>query len=360
MMIGSGAWTGLGRAGDARDRVVPARRFVEVAGRGRPHSRDDRQLFLESVEALTEGRERNAVRLVLGVVPARTETEVDTTARHLIDLGDGDREGAGEPERRRGDERAESDGRRLASDAAERHPRIGRTGQTRRVTHRQVVVAPEERAVSQLLGASGDGEEVVVGGPLLGLGEDAEVGEVHVGEGRAPDEVSQNGPSPAGRSGTVRESTPHAGDGAHCGMDTFAEQGRPVDEVIADLAAKRADDVKWRDGRTFGLVYDGGPSVHAVAEAAASLFLHENALNTQAFPSLRRSRPTRSRLDGRPAARRRRRGRVPHERRHRVDPVRSAGGPGARPPTSAGSPSRRSCWPNRRTPRSTRRPTTSV
>jgi sphinganine-1-phosphate aldolase len=64
------------------------------------------------------------------------------------------------------------------------------------------------------------------------------------------------------------------------------EAGRPVDEVIAELSAKRADDVRWADGRTFGLVYDGGPGVHEVAEAAAAMYLHENALNTQAFPSL--------------------------------------------------------------------------
>ncbi len=62
--------------------------------------------------------------------------------------------------------------------------------------------------------------------------------------------------------------------------------GRPVDEVIAELASKRRDDVRWADGRAFGMIYNGGPSVHAVAERAASLYLHENALNTQAFPSL--------------------------------------------------------------------------
>ncbi|MFK8023691.1 MAG: aspartate aminotransferase family protein [Ilumatobacter sp.] len=62
--------------------------------------------------------------------------------------------------------------------------------------------------------------------------------------------------------------------------------GRPVDEVIAELTEKRAGDVKWADGKTFGMVYDGGPSVHEVAEQAARLYLHENALNTQAFPSL--------------------------------------------------------------------------
>jgi glutamate/tyrosine decarboxylase-like PLP-dependent enzyme len=62
--------------------------------------------------------------------------------------------------------------------------------------------------------------------------------------------------------------------------------GRPVDDVIDELVAKRAGDARWQDGRTFGLVYDGGPEVHEVAERAARLFLHENALNTFAFPSL--------------------------------------------------------------------------
>ncbi len=69
-------------------------------------------------------------------------------------------------------------------------------------------------------------------------------------------------------------------------MGALNESGRPVGEVIADLVAKRAGDLRWEDGRTFSMVYDGGPSVHAVAEQAARLYLHENALNTRAFPSL--------------------------------------------------------------------------
>ena len=63
-------------------------------------------------------------------------------------------------------------------------------------------------------------------------------------------------------------------------------QGRPVDAVIAELVAKRSHDVKWSEGRAFGMVYNGGPEVHEVAERAARLYLHENALNTKAFPSL--------------------------------------------------------------------------
>jgi glutamate/tyrosine decarboxylase-like PLP-dependent enzyme len=66
----------------------------------------------------------------------------------------------------------------------------------------------------------------------------------------------------------------------------LSQQGRSVDDVITDLEAKRTNDVKWEDGRAFGMVYDGGPSVHEVAERAAKIYLHENALNTRAFPSL--------------------------------------------------------------------------
>jgi sphinganine-1-phosphate aldolase len=69
-------------------------------------------------------------------------------------------------------------------------------------------------------------------------------------------------------------------------MASLQQHGRPVEDVIQALTDKRVNDVKWADGRAFGMVYDGGPSVHEVAEQAARLYLHENALNTKAFPSL--------------------------------------------------------------------------
>jgi glutamate/tyrosine decarboxylase-like PLP-dependent enzyme len=59
-------------------------------------------------------------------------------------------------------------------------------------------------------------------------------------------------------------------------------------EIVETLTALRADDARWQDGKTFGMVYDGGPEVHEVVEDVAKLFLHENALNTNAFPSLAR------------------------------------------------------------------------
>lgn len=62
--------------------------------------------------------------------------------------------------------------------------------------------------------------------------------------------------------------------------------GRSKDELLAELEAKRAGDVRWQEGRTFGMVYDAGPEAHEVLEAVAAMFLHDNALNTLAFPSL--------------------------------------------------------------------------
>ena len=67
---------------------------------------------------------------------------------------------------------------------------------------------------------------------------------------------------------------------------SLPEHGQPKDQILEALEAKRANDVRWQDGRTFGMVYDGGPELHAVQDAVASAFLHENALNTMAFPSL--------------------------------------------------------------------------
>ena len=64
------------------------------------------------------------------------------------------------------------------------------------------------------------------------------------------------------------------------------EQGLDQQTIIESLLAKRANDVRWQDGKTFGMVYDAGPSTHELIEAVAPLFVHDNALNTRAFPSL--------------------------------------------------------------------------
>ena len=67
---------------------------------------------------------------------------------------------------------------------------------------------------------------------------------------------------------------------------TLPAHGRGHDEVVAELHHRKERDARWHDGRTFGLVYDGGPEVEAIGSAAAEMYLHDNALNTFAFPSL--------------------------------------------------------------------------
>ncbi len=64
-------------------------------------------------------------------------------------------------------------------------------------------------------------------------------------------------------------------------------EGVPADEVIARLDALRTGDVRWREGRAFSLAYSAGPEAEKVAAEAHRRFATENALNTDAFPSLR-------------------------------------------------------------------------
>jgi glutamate/tyrosine decarboxylase-like PLP-dependent enzyme len=68
---------------------------------------------------------------------------------------------------------------------------------------------------------------------------------------------------------------------------TLPSSGVPADQVLAQLDALKEHDVRWRDGRAFTLAYYAGPQVSAVADEAHRRFSTDNALNTDAFPSLR-------------------------------------------------------------------------
>ena len=68
---------------------------------------------------------------------------------------------------------------------------------------------------------------------------------------------------------------------------TLPSSGVPVDQVLAQLDALKEHDVRWRDGRAFTLAYYAGPEVSAIADEAHRRFSTDNALNTDAFPSLR-------------------------------------------------------------------------
>ena len=64
--------------------------------------------------------------------------------------------------------------------------------------------------------------------------------------------------------------------------------GLDREQVLAALEVFGENDVRWRDGRAFTLSYSAGPDVTEIGEVAYRRFSSENALNTDAFPSLRR------------------------------------------------------------------------
>ena len=64
-------------------------------------------------------------------------------------------------------------------------------------------------------------------------------------------------------------------------------RGLPRSEILDHLGSLRAHDVRWKEGRAFTLAYYAGAEVHDLAEHVYGSFMSDNALNTDAFPSLR-------------------------------------------------------------------------
>ena len=63
------------------------------------------------------------------------------------------------------------------------------------------------------------------------------------------------------------------------------ERGWSKQRVLETLEAFRADDLPWRDARTWAYVYDPGPAAEEVIKAAFTMYLTENALDPTVFPS---------------------------------------------------------------------------
>jgi len=63
--------------------------------------------------------------------------------------------------------------------------------------------------------------------------------------------------------------------------------GWSVDHTLAQLEGLRSRDVRWKEGRAFSLAYLASTEVHDLATEAYRRFSGENALNVEAFPSLR-------------------------------------------------------------------------
>lgn len=68
----------------------------------------------------------------------------------------------------------------------------------------------------------------------------------------------------------------------------FPEKGAAKDDVLKKMAAMRDEDARWREGKTFSLVFYAGDEVLELLKEAYTMFMSENGLNPSAFPSLRR------------------------------------------------------------------------
>lgn len=68
---------------------------------------------------------------------------------------------------------------------------------------------------------------------------------------------------------------------------TFPTESQSAQEVLDAIRARRDRDADWKGGRTFSLVYHpDDDELDRLQEAVAVEYLHENALNPFAFPSL--------------------------------------------------------------------------
>ncbi len=63
--------------------------------------------------------------------------------------------------------------------------------------------------------------------------------------------------------------------------------GSSLDDVMARLRSLQVNDGDYHNARTWGLIYNAGPDVDEVLQAAAGHVLLENALNPFVFPSLK-------------------------------------------------------------------------
>jgi len=65
-------------------------------------------------------------------------------------------------------------------------------------------------------------------------------------------------------------------------------KGIPKEELLKSMEQLRKDDARWKEGRTWSLVYHAGEEHTEFLKSAYTLFFSENALSPIAFPSLQK------------------------------------------------------------------------
>ncbi|MEL7209360.1 MAG: aspartate aminotransferase family protein, partial [Actinomycetota bacterium] len=70
---------------------------------------------------------------------------------------------------------------------------------------------------------------------------------------------------------------------------SFPAEGTGGEALLAEIDAMSGQDIDWRGGKAFSLVYNpADEALEAVLHQVAERFLHENALNPFAYSSLPR------------------------------------------------------------------------
>lgn len=69
---------------------------------------------------------------------------------------------------------------------------------------------------------------------------------------------------------------------------SFPKTGKARAAVLDQMKQMRSDDAKWKEGRTFSLVYHAGDEISGLLKDAYTMFMSENGLSPLAFPSLQR------------------------------------------------------------------------
>lgn len=76
-------------------------------------------------------------------------------------------------------------------------------------------------------------------------------------------------------------------DATNTDVGTFPAVGTAVDQLLDTMRTERADDLDWRGGKAFSLVYNADdPELERLQHDVADMFLHENALNPFRYRTL--------------------------------------------------------------------------
>ena len=65
------------------------------------------------------------------------------------------------------------------------------------------------------------------------------------------------------------------------------KKGKQASKILEEITQLKNEDVKWRDGKAFSLVFHVDKETHDLLQEVSNIYFSENALNPSAFPSIR-------------------------------------------------------------------------